>query len=257
MEDASWFYRAHPLAGYRELPSADAPPVMRGGGFGAGVAEAGGYAGAGDPSPSVFRLGEEGKRGPAGGLKLVVASGRYAMADVMGTALLHGRRCYAQTTVLLMGDSMEGSPAESNAADPRWPSFAFRGSGDLFWPQTGQAFDFTVRDGKVAGPITAWRGRSRVPGEYAPLENGTSFTPAHDPELSAQSVAATLPVTMVAATPDGGALSYTFYVHRSRYAGTDMPMGIAVLSSAFLATGLGILAVRTRRRSQRHALEAV
>jgi hypothetical protein len=247
----------HPLAGYRELMESSEPPVMRGGSFEAGVSEAGGFEKAEYDTSSVFRLGDGPDREPPGGLKLVVSSGSFVMLEVMGTALMHGKRCYAQTGLLLFGDSSGGSPRVSNVADPRWPSFRFRGSGDMYWPQTGQSYTFSYREGTVAGPVTAWRDGGKVPGEYAHGEDGVSFTPAHDPELAAQPSMATRPVFLVAATPEGGTLSYTFYVHRSRYAGADLPLGIALCSAAFLLTGLGLMAGYAARRAHRHAAQAV
>lgn len=257
LEDASWFYRLLPLASYRELLATKDEPVMRAGSFGEGGNEAGEFAGARDPSPSVFRLGEGGGFKAEGGLKLSLASGSYVMADVMASAVVRGRRCYAQTAMLLFGDSMGARGPETNSGVPPWPSFDFVGSGDLYWPQTGNAFTLTARGWSPSGPVLAWGDGGPAAGEYAVAENGVSFTPAHDPELSAESSAASKPIFMVAGTTDGGSLCYTFYVHRSRYAGADLHLGVTVAFSAFLLAGLGIAAFRAAGRLPRHAAQAV
>jgi hypothetical protein len=250
-EDASWFYQLLPLASYREVLRAGDAAVMRAGRFegGAGEAEGGGLAAGGLQDPSIFRLGEEGRA--RGGCRLVVASGIYAMADVLGTALVRGRRSYAQTAMLLFGDSLGGEPPVSNSVSPGWPSYNFSGSGELYWPQTGHTFTLTAREGTILGPVRALRDTGPVPGEYAGAENGISFTPAHDPELSAESSSATKPVYLVGRLPGGGTLTYTFYVHRSRTAGTDLPLGILLSAAAFAVTGLGIIVYRSRGRLAR------
>ncbi|MDR1081441.1 MAG: hypothetical protein LBQ79_10895 [Deltaproteobacteria bacterium] len=257
MEDASWFYRLLPLSSSRELLTPDRPAAMRAGTFGEGIPGSG-PAGDGDASPAPLSPGEGAGGLPPGGLKLVVSSESRAMAEVTASAVVNGRRCYAQTAVILMGDSPGGVRPASGAEDPRWPSFNFWGSGELYWPQAGHTFTLTVREGALVGPVLAWREDGEpVPGAYGRANDGVRFTPDHDPALSAMSGSALKPVIMVAGTPDGGTLSYTFYIHRSRDAGADPVMGFLIGCSAFLLTGLAIAAGYARRRAQRHAAQAV
>ncbi|MDR3154595.1 MAG: hypothetical protein LBW85_10095 [Deltaproteobacteria bacterium] len=255
LEDASWFYRLLPLGSYRELLQTKDEPVRRAGTFDRGEAEGRGLNGAGIGRASIFRLGEAG--GPKGAHKLVVASGTYMMVDVLGSALVRGRRCYAQAAMLLFGDSLEAASLASNTPENHWPSYGFMGSGDLYWPQTGQSYTLTPRGWVPASRPSAIRDSGPVPGQYSFTGEVTSFTPDHDPELSAQSSSATKPIFMVGRLPDGGAVTYTLYVHRSRYAGTDLGLGIGLFAAALLVTSLGMAAVYVIRRMPRHASEAV
>jgi hypothetical protein len=258
LEEASWFYRMHPIESFRSLPTGKNSPVSRAGDFSQGPLEAGSFADAPYDSTSVYRVGEDIDAGPPSDLKLVLATGTFMLADVMGSAVIRGKRCYAQTALLLFGDSLGGEPLKTNAASPHWPSFLYHGSGDLYFPQTGQSFTFTVREGTILGPVRALRDEGPVPGEFVPADNGISFTPANDPELSRLPSTATKPVYMLGGLPDGGTVSFTYYVHRNRYAAQDLPMGLGLSGLAFLATGLGILGVYwAGRRAPRHAAQTV
>jgi hypothetical protein len=256
--DASWFYSFRPLESYRRVMETRGPSLMRAGAFESGPAEAGGLVPEREGRPSVFRLGDSG--GEPGGLKLALASGSYVLADVMAAGVVGGRRCYAQTGMLLFGDSEGAHGPRSNAAGyPAWPTYGFGGSGDLYWPQTGQTFTLTAKgaDWSPEGPLHALGAKGPVKGAWSQAPGGAAFTPAHDPELSRQSSAATKPVYIVGALRGGGAVAYTFYVHRSRYAAQSLPLGLALAGAAFLAAGLGILAAYARGRAARHASQAV
>jgi hypothetical protein len=259
VEDASWFYRMIPLEGpikRGRVPMGGDGGVMRAGTFDVGPHEAGDYADAKPGRVKIFRLGDNGKE-PLGELRLVLASGRNSLVDVIATGLVRGKRCYAQTSSLLYGQSPDMPFPASNATDPRWPSFGFKGTGGMYLPKAGDRFTLLPREGSWEGPLQAWRDAGPVPGRYGTDGNGYSFTPDDDPELTSEAGFVSKPVFMLARTPDGGTLSYTFYLHRSRYAGQDHPLGIALCAAAFLLTGLSFLAVRVLRRVPQHALEAI
>jgi hypothetical protein len=255
VEDASWFYRFLPLASFRQVMEIKEEPVMRAGTFDQGDAEGRGFLPGEEAVSSVFRLGKD--DAPHGDKRLIVASGTYVLAEVMAKATVGGRTCYAQTAMLLFGDSMGGEPLVSNTVDPHWPSYGFMGSGELYWPQTGQTYTLTVREGEILGHVTAVRDDGPVPGAFVYKEGGTDFTPDHDPELSRESSSATKPVYLVGRTADGGTLSYTFYIHRSRYAASHLSWGVGVSILAFFLTGAVILAFSLKRRAWRHAPQAV
>ncbi|MDR1039851.1 MAG: hypothetical protein LBR80_06705 [Deltaproteobacteria bacterium] len=257
LEDASWFYRATNLSSYRSVVESGEAPVLRAGTFEAGPAEGGEFAREARWPAGIFSpVVTEGGRAPSD-LRLILSSGGYIKAEVMGAATVRGVRCYAQTAMLLVGDSPGGTRLQSNAADPRWPSLAVGGPGNVYWPQTGETYTLGAPGGSLSGPVWAWRDGGPVPGEFGEAEDGVNFTPAADPELSGHSTAASKPVFFVTGTADGGTLAYTFYVHRPRYAAMDVPLGMGVAAAAFAVTGLGILGCRLVGRRGRHRASAV
>jgi hypothetical protein len=224
--EAFWYYRLINLEDFREIDF-QAPPTI---------------------VTVFFTPGEN---------ELIIDSGAVVLVEVMGTGLLHGTRSYAQTASLLFGESKGFKPVTSNGPEPSWPSFQLIRSGETYWPQTGQSFTMVPAPGFAIGEFAAYEQTGVAKGEFVIGHNGRSFIPASDPQLNAQGSAASKPVYFVAPLEGGGSLSYTIYVHRNRYGGEDINLGLLVFFTGFIATGLVLGRLFYKRRALRHAAQGI
>jgi hypothetical protein len=222
LEDGEYFYRVTPLASYREVAATAEPYLIKG-------------------------------RFPPGETTLSIESGTYVFLEIQGSALVAGARRFAQTQLLLFGDSPSPPPFSSNAKDPRWPAYDFRGTGEIFWPQVGQDFILIPRaPTELAGPIQVWEREAPALGERREEGAGIAFTPATDKKLASQSGRANKPLFFVAPLKGGGSLSYSIYVHRNRYAGENLPLGLLVFSGALAATAVPVGLALKKKGAKRH-----
>jgi hypothetical protein len=226
LREAFWYYKATPLESFRRVNYKNKPSVVTG----------------------FFREGES---------ELSITTGQYIFVEVMGTALLGETRHYAQTVLLLYGQAMDPKPIRSTGAEPIWPSFDFVGSGDIYWPQTGNTFTLSSHGNSSLGEVSAWAPEGRAEGEFIQTERGRGFVPATDKELNKLGSAAAKPIFFLASVPDGGNVSFTIYVHRNRYAGENIPLGLLVLFSALIGTSLVLAVVFHRRRAFRYAAQEI
>jgi hypothetical protein len=226
VSDGFWYYKATPLISFRRVMETAPPSTVTG----------------------FFKPGEN---------TLNILSGQFIFVEAMGTAMLNGERHYAQTAVLLYGETGKVKPIKSKAPQPLWPSFQFSGSGELYWPQTGHTFTLRARDGCQLGEVSAWSPEGRARGEYVNAEGGRGFVPAADKKLNDQGSAASKPIFFLAEIPGGGSVSYTIYIHRNRYAGENLNLGLIVFFSALTGTGLILGLVFHKRRVFRHVAQGV
>ncbi|MDR2350644.1 MAG: hypothetical protein LBF41_08525 [Deltaproteobacteria bacterium] len=225
LSEASWYYKATPLASFRMVDDSAGTAIVRG------------SFGDGDNT-------------------LTIDSGVYLFVELMGTAVLDGKRHYAQTHGLLFGESLAVEPPEPGGGpEPDWPSFAFSGSGEIYWPQTGHTFVLSPKGDRGIGEFTAMTPTGKALGEYVDTDGGRGFVPATDKELNAMGATASKPVFFVAGIPDGGSVSYTIYVHRSRYGGEKLNLGFVVFSSTFVGTSFVLILFFRRRRVLRHVAQ--
>jgi hypothetical protein len=226
LKDAFWYYKATPLESLRRVNYKSKPSVVTG----------------------FFKEGEN---------FLQISTGQYIFVEAMGSAVINGSRHYAQTVFLMYGQALDPKPIRSRGVEPHWPSFNFVGSGDIYWPQTGNAFTLTPKGDIPLGEVSAWSTNGRAMGEYIQTEKGRGFVPATDKELNDLGSAASKPIFFLASEPDGGNVSFTIYVHRNRYAGENINLGLIVLFSSFIGTSLILAFVFWKRRAFRHAAQEI
>lgn len=226
ISDAFWYYRIISLENFREV-NFQLPPIIISGYFEPGTNE------------------------------LVINSGKYILVEIMGSAILHGKRSYAQTGALLFGEGKGYQLPESNGPEPIWPSFMLIRSGETYWPQTGQSFTMIPRPDFGIGEFAAYEATGPASGTFENGPHGRSFIPAADPKLNAQGSAASKPVYFVAPLEGGGNLSYTIYVHRNRYGGENMNLGLIIFFSGFVVTVFFLARVFYLRRALRHAAQGI
>ena len=187
----------------------------------------------------------------ADGLKLVILSEEYERATVFARAEIEGRPHYAQTAFNLYGRSRAGARSEPLSPyppqAPDWPEFSISSEAPLYWPQTGQNFTFKFKGHTVARNLAVWDGSRRV-AELEPGEAGFQYRPEHDPGLNRAGNRASKPLVFVAPGADGGSVSFTLFVHRSRRAGWDLPAGLSVfaLGASVSAASVGLARRRFR-----------
>jgi len=199
----------------------------------------------GEPAKAHWRQGEWSSIEP---WTLAVQAGEYVRVEAFARAEIAGRPHYAQTRLLLYGQSGEdGSVPGDLAAPPNRPKFQVSSSGELYWPQTGHAFVFTL-DGLETGELEVWNGQGELLDQARDLAGVFKYTPAHDPALNRAGIRAGKPLIFVARNSDGDSASYTLVVHRSRWAGFNLRAGLAVFTTAFLLSGLGVGLTRLKVR---------
>jgi hypothetical protein len=222
LKESSWSYMFLPLASFREL---------------------------GPPTEPIFLAGEFGDSS----LTLDIEAGTFVLVEAFARALVHGNPAFAQTSILLYGEGLNDKLPVSNSGPPTWPSFDFRGSGEIYWPQSGHTFTLTARGGtQLVGPLLALGEKGPALGEAVFLENGLSFTPGHDPDLNSGGSLATKPLYFVGYTSQGP-LSYTIYIHRPRYGGLRLSWGIGLFCVSLGLSTVGIHGIFKKKRGRRHA----
>ncbi|MDR2338657.1 MAG: hypothetical protein LBF40_00745 [Deltaproteobacteria bacterium] len=226
ISDAAWSYRLIVLQGFRGKGARAPEPVVYGGTF------------------------------PEGNYELDIVSGTTVLADVRGTAMVGGRRMYAQASTMIFGDQLGAYKLPpSDAAEPAWPDYLMASSGYLYWPQTGETFSLQPMGPGAPMSYTVYDAKGPSSGSYLPEEGGgNGFVPDHDPTLNAGRSADAKPLYFVGQTKDGSVYAYTLNVHRSRYANMHEALGFLLFFGSLGLTGL-ILAVRyLKRRSLSYAV---
>ena len=185
----------------------------------------------------------------ADGRRVVIVSGEYGRVTVFARAEFQGRPLYAQTAFNLYGRSKTGPEANPLAQAPDWPEFLVGSDGPLYWPQTGQVFNFQLKGGSEAeaAKLAVWDA-GRLVAELAPGAAGFQYQPEPDPALNRAGDAARKPLVFVLPLGDGGLASFTLFVHRSRLAGRDLPAGLGIFAAAVLAGGALVWLARRRYR---------
>jgi hypothetical protein len=187
----------------------------------------------------------------ADGRRVVILSGEYSRVTVFARAEFQGRPLYAQTAFNLYGRSKAGAAHEANllALAPDWPEFLLGSDGPLYWPQTGQIFNFQLKGvlDAEATKLAVWDGGRRV-AELAPGAAGFQYQPEPDPALDRAGDAASKPLVFVLPLGDGGLASFTLLVHRSRQTGRDLPAGLGIFAAAILVSGAVVGLARRRFR---------
>jgi hypothetical protein len=189
---------------------------------------------------------------------LEIVSGTVVLADILGSALVEGKRMFAQVAVMIYGDSIkEFKLPVSNATMPQWPDYMMMSTGYLFWPRVGETFTLTP---KFPGPKLDYKvfsDNGPVVGSYHGTDTALSFVPENDEELNVSNVPIpSKPIYFVSELPDGSIYSYTINIHRSRYASLSLALGFVVFFAAMLLTLLSILIYRHKRRNLRLAAKA-
>ena len=185
----------------------------------------------------------------AEGRRVVILSGEYGRVTVFARAEFQGRPLYAQTAFNLYGRSKTSPEANPLAQAPDWPEFLVGSDGPLYWPQTGQIFNFQLKSGldAEAARLAVWDG-GRLAAELAPGAAGFQYQPEPDPALDRAGDAAYKTLVFVLPLGDGGLASFTLFVHRSRQAGRDLPAGLRILAAAVLVSGALVGLARRRFR---------
>ena len=181
---------------------------------------------------------------------MAAAAGEYVQADAFARAEIDGQAHFAQTRLLLYGQSREnGSGREALIQDPGPAEFQVSSDGEFYWPQTGHEFTFALRGLEAAGDGLEVRGgQGESLGRAEASAGAFKYTPAHDPALDRAGYAAEKQLVFVARDAAGGSASFTLVVHRSRRAGLNLPAGLAVFGSAFLCCALGAGLARLKER---------
>ncbi|MDR2405399.1 MAG: hypothetical protein LBE27_03410, partial [Deltaproteobacteria bacterium] len=149
---------------------------------------------------------------------LEIVSGSDMLADVEGTALVGGRRMYAQAAAMIYGDSIgEDTLPVSNGEFPGWPDYMMMSTGYLYWPRVGETFTLVPKGPGAPISYKVYSDNGLVAGSYKGDGRATSFTPENDEELdSAKSSNLAKPIYFVAELADHSVYSYTMNIHRSR-----------------------------------------
>jgi hypothetical protein len=179
---------------------------------------------------------------------LAVQAGEYVKVDVFARAEIEGRPHFAQTRLLLYGQSGEDEKVPENLAEtPDRPEFQISSDGEFYWPQTGHEFTFRLEGLEMAGGgLEVWSAQGELLDFAGTSAQVFKYTPPHDPALDRAGYRAEKPLIFVARNPDGASSSFTLVVHRSRLAGRNLPAGLGLFAAA--VTVGGALVWRARRR---------
>ena len=181
---------------------------------------------------------------------LAAAAGEYAQVDAFARAEIDGQPHFAQTRLLLYGQSRENeSGPEAQVQNPGPAEFQVSSNGEFYWPQTGHEFTFALQGLEAAGGGLEVRdGLGELLDRAKTSEGAFKYTPAHDRALDRAGYAAAKTLVFVARDAAGDSASFTLVVHRSRLAGLNLPAGLAVFAAAFSLCGLGVGLARLRGR---------
>jgi hypothetical protein len=183
-----------------------------------------------------------------------IESGAFTFIELMGTAILDGKRQYAQCGFMLLGETRFYDPIKATSGpEPIWPSFIFMGSGEMYWPQIGHTFTLIPKGETKIGDYKAFNKDGLANGEYVNTGNGIGFIPGTDKELNDLGSQASKPLFFVAKTSDGGNLSYTIYIHRNRFQGENINLGLMVFFMSFGITSfILVIFFMQKRKVLRH-----
>lgn len=185
---------------------------------------------------------------PDGAPGLVLNIGESAKVDVFAKAEIHGRSCFAQTTLYVFGRGETDDTAAVRLAEPPiWPEFKITSDGEFYWPQTGQ--EFTLRlSGFYSSPadenLTVWDNGFAT--ELTPVGSHFAYRPKRDPALDRAGAAAFKTLVFVARNGSGGSASFTLPVHRSRRDGSHLAAGVGLFGVGAAVAGLAVWATRRR-----------
>lgn len=184
---------------------------------------------------------------PDEALTMELRAGEYVRAEVFAKAVIDGREHFAQTTLMLFGQSGQDFPVALKAEKPDWPEFSVAVGGAIYWPQTGHEFSVEFQRAEPATKLEVVSAQGEILAELAASSGLFKYTPPRDPALDQAGYAASKPLIFLARDMRGGSASFAIAIHRSRVAGLDEKSGLMIFAAAFLLTAL--LAAWARRKA--------